>query len=123
MKNRPRSVTIIAALFIAVGVLGMIGHFMDFKIQHPFQYDILWVALVHVLAVVAGVYMLLGNNWARWLAILWMAFHVAISAGKLPPLAIHTLLFITLAYFLFRKDAREYFRGAVTQADTRVEKG
>ena len=37
------------------------------------------ITVIGVAAVVAGVFMLRGRNWARWLALAWMASHVAIS--------------------------------------------
>jgi len=40
-------------------------HLAEFK-AHPFQNDILWVSLVRLLAIVGGVFMLRGHNWARW---------------------------------------------------------
>jgi hypothetical protein len=111
MKKRPLAVTVISWVYIGVGLLGLAAHLMDFKIQHPFQYDIVWIALVHVIAVVAGVYMLLGSNWARWLAIVWLAFHVVVSGfDSLSKLAIHVVFLAVFAYFLLRNDAKEYFR-------------
>ena len=32
------------------------------------------------LAIVCGVFLLRGHNWARWLALAWIAFHVVLSA-------------------------------------------
>jgi hypothetical protein len=54
--------------------------------------------------------MLLGQNWARWLALLWMAFHVAISFGVPQNLVIHSLFLVLIAWVLFRREARLYFR-------------
>lgn len=110
MKKRPIPVTIISWLLFAVGVFAMIAHFMDFKIQHPFQYDIVWIAIIEIIAIVTGAYLLLGRNWARWLAVLWMGFHVALSVTQLIPLIIHSSFLAAFAYFLFRKDAGEFFR-------------
>jgi hypothetical protein len=90
---------------------------MEFKPQHPFQYDIVWVTLVHLIAIVAGAYMLRGSNWARWLALAWIAFHVVLSAfHSLSEFVIHALLCAVLAYFLFRPRVTQYFRAAATPA-------
>jgi hypothetical protein len=57
--------------------------------------------------------MLRGSNWARWLAMLWIASHVIISAfHPIRELAIHILVFAMFAWVLFRPDAASYFRRA-----------
>ena len=56
--------------------------------------------------------MLRRQNWARWLALAWMAFHVVISV--FPPfkgLVVHVLIFGGITYLLLRSDAAQYFRG------------
>ena len=109
-KKRPIAVTILSWLYIVVGIAGLAFHFSQYKLQHPFEYDIVWIAVVEILAVIAGVYMLRGSNWARWLAIAWIAFHVIISIhGPLQPLIVHSLLLAVFAYFLFNRVAKEYF--------------
>lgn len=110
MNERPLSVTIISCVFIAAGVIGLVYHLAEFKLQHPFQYDVVWVALLRLLAIVCGVFMLRGSNWARWLALVWMAYHVIFSVfHSWHELAMHGLLFAVFAYFLFRPRAKEYF--------------
>jgi len=51
--------------------------------------------------------MLGGGNWARWLALLWMAFHVAPKAVR--QVVTHPIIFALIAWVLFRPDARRYF--------------
>ena len=115
MNKRPPSVTVISCLFAAAGVIGLAYHLTEFKALHPFQYDIVWVVLVRLIAIVCGVYMLRGSNWARWLTLVWIAYHVILSAfHSLSELAAHTLLLCVVAYFLFRPQASAYFRGAGT---------
>jgi hypothetical protein len=117
MNKRPIAVTIVGFLYILVGVVGGAYHLMGFKAQHPFQYDILWAEGAEVVAIVCGVYMLRGHNWARWLAMAWIAFHVFLSAfGALSELAIHGLFFVILAYLLFRPTSGRYFRAATAKA-------
>jgi hypothetical protein len=117
MNKRPNAVTVLSWVFITAGVVGLAYHFTGFKAQPPFQYDILWVALVRLLAIVCGVYMLRGRNWARWLTLVWIAYHVALSAfHSLNELVVHTLFFVVFAYILFRPGATEYFRGTRTEA-------
>jgi len=117
MNRRPISVTVIAWVYIVVGAIGFAYHFTEFNAQHPFRDDTVWVELVRLTAVVCGAYMLRRHNWARWLALAWIAFHVILSAFHTrSELAIHGLFCAVLAYFLFRPTASRYFRTAGTQA-------
>ncbi len=115
MNERPLSVAIIGCVYIVMGAIGFAYHFNEFKAQHPLQYDIIWVGLLRLIAIVCGVYMLRGHNWARWLALAWIVYHVILSAfHALSELAIHSLFCAILAYFLFRPTATRYFRAART---------
>lgn len=106
-NKRPLSVWVLSCLFIAVGAGGFAIHFRELL---TFQQDAIWIELTEFLAVVAGVFMLLGKNWARWLALVWMAFHVAISFPALQQVAMHFLILLVMAWLLFRPDARHYFQ-------------
>jgi hypothetical protein len=56
--------------------------------------------------------MLRAHNWARWLALAWIAFHVVLSAfHAFSELVIHGLLCAMIAWGLFRPEAGRYFRG------------
>jgi hypothetical protein len=111
MRRPPLPVIVISALLILAGVAELVGDFMNHYPLSASHYETVWIAGVHVLAIVAGVFMLRGHNWARWLAIAWMAFHVAISFGhSMQVLIPHAILLVLFAYGLFRADARDYFR-------------
>jgi len=113
MNKRPVSVTIIACLYLLVGAFGFAYHLTEFKAQHPFQYDIVWTELTESLAILCGAFMLRGHNWARWLAVAWMAFHVILSAfHSWFGVVVHALLCAAFAYFLFRVQATQFFRAA-----------
>ncbi|HEX4020010.1 MAG TPA: hypothetical protein VHX63_02605 [Acidobacteriaceae bacterium] len=112
LNRRPLSITILACLYLAVGILGFAFHFRELLSLQP---DIGWIELTEFLAIVAGAFMLRGHNWARWLAIAWIAFHVAISFPVLRMVAIHFLFFAVIAWFLFRPTASRYFRGPRNQ--------
>lgn len=115
MNKRPLTVTVISVLYMVTGVGAFAGHLIQYKPQQPFDYDIVWASLVNLIALVAGVYMFRGHNWARWLAMAWMGFHVCLSVFHPRfELVLHSLLFVVLAYFLFRPAVSRYFRGAVT---------
>jgi hypothetical protein len=112
-NKRPHSVTVISVIFLIGGVIGLAYHATEFKTQGPFPYDLLWVCLVRLLAIICAVFMLRAANWARWLLVIWIAYHVTLSAVHSPfELIVHSLLFAVVAYFLFRPPASVYFRGA-----------
>lgn len=110
MSKRPLSITIISWLFIAAGVVGLAYHGNEFRVRRPFEYELLWVSLVRLLAILAGVFMLRGSNRARWLLVLWLGYHVGLSFLHTPfELMVHGLLFVAVLYFLFRAPASAYF--------------
>jgi hypothetical protein len=112
-SKRPLPVTILACVYMLAGTVGFTYHFSEFLARHAFRYDDVWVELVRLLAIVSGLFMLRGHNWARWLAIAWIAFHVVLSAfHSLGEFAIHCLFCAVIAWFLFRPDAARYFRGS-----------
>ena len=111
-SNRPVPVLIVACLYILVGVLGFSYHFPEL-VKH--QRDIVWIELTELLAVVCGVFLLRRCNWARWLALAWMAFHVAISFPVLRQFAIHLSFLVVIAWVLFRPRTGRYF--ARSQSD------
>jgi hypothetical protein len=111
MKVRPLSVTILSLLLIATGVGGLTLSLSDMRAQHTLGHGLVWIALLRLLAVVAGAFMLRGCNWARWLAVAWIALHVAISGlDSLQALIVHSVLLVVFAYFLFRTQTTQYFR-------------
>lgn len=111
-SKRPLSVTIVACVYIAVGTIGFAYHFAEFLKRQSFQYDAFWIELTEFLAILCGAFMLRGHNWARWLALAWIAFHVVLSAFRAPPeFAIHCLFCAVIAWLLFRPEAARYFRG------------
>jgi len=73
-----------------------------------FHYEDVWIEATELLAFVAGVFMLRGHNWARWLALAWIAFHVEISFPVVRQIAIHSLILAVIAWLLFRSRARHY---------------
>jgi hypothetical protein len=116
MNQRPITITILSWLYIAAGAIGLVYHLADFR-SHAFHTEDVWIALVRMLAIVAGVFMLRGADWARWLALAWIAFHVVISSlNSVQQGVIHALFLALFAYFLFRQDARAYFRRQATRS-------
>jgi len=112
MTKRPLSVAYISYLFIAAGVVGLVYHATEFNTQVPFDYEHAWVLFVRLLAIVGGVYTLRGANWARWLLLAWIAYHVYLSAfHAVSEVMVHAALMGVVAYVLFRPQASAYFRG------------
>jgi len=108
-NERPLAVTILGWVYIGVGTIGFAYHFTEFL---AFQYDGMWVELIEFLAIVSGAFMLRAHNWARWLALAWITFHVILSAfHPFREFAIHCLFGAVIAWFLFRPEAARYFRG------------
>lgn len=117
MRSRPITVTCLAWLYMVVGVSSTAFHIAQFKAHTPTASELFWIPLLGLLAVLAGVFLLRGSNWARWLALAWMAFHVALSVfHPLHELLVHGLFLALFAYLLFRPAARAYFHAQPTSA-------
>lgn len=109
-KKPPLSVIVVACLYLAVGTIGFAYHFPQLL---PFRYDGVLTELTELVAIVCGAYMFRGYNWARWLAVAWIAFHVILSAfHSLHEFAIHALICALITWSLFYPGAARYFRGA-----------
>jgi hypothetical protein len=106
--KRPISIPILACVYILVGVAGFVFHFHELLAAHR---EALLIEATELLAIVAGAFLLRGQNWARWLALAWIAFHVVISAfHPVQELLMHSLFCVVIAWLLFRPAATRYFR-------------
>jgi hypothetical protein len=113
--KRPVSVTLIAWLLITSGTAGIAYHITDVKNWQPFPFGYFGILLIRVLAIVAGIYMLRGSNWARWVALLWIAFHLAISFfDDWTKVGVHAVVLAIFCYILLRPAATAYFRQQIT---------
>jgi hypothetical protein len=116
LNKRPLSITVISWLFIAVGGIALGYHLqpqhtVEFRAHPSLGNELIWVCLVRMLAIISGVFMLRGWNWARWLLVVWLACHVAVSAlHSVFEVVVHGLLFGVIVYFLFRTPANSFFR-------------
>jgi hypothetical protein len=116
--KRPRSITIISWLFIVLGSIGFLSSLLPYidatSAQRLTEFKVHWIVYVaRIAAVVSGVFMLYGFNWARWLLVVWMGFHIVLSILHSPlQLLMHSVIFAVLLYFLFRRQSSAYFRGA-----------
>ncbi len=110
-NKRPLSVTILGCIYLAVGIIGFVYHGKEFFARSAFQSDVVWIELTEFVAILCGAFILRGQNWARWLALAWIIFHVMLSVGVISQFAIHCLFCALIAWFLFRPPAARYFRG------------
>lgn len=115
MKERPLSIAIISWLFIIFGSIALVSALLPIVGAAPAQilaeFKMHWmVHLSRLASVVSGLFMLRGHNWARWLLVVWMAFHIVIGAlHGLAPLLIHVAIFSVILFFLFRRPASAFF--------------
>jgi hypothetical protein len=108
--KRPLPVTILAWVYIAVGAGGFVSGLTSLRSE--FLLDNILVESVRLGAVVAGVFVLRGRNWACWLTLAWIASHVIMSAfHSFREFAVHCIFCAAIAWVLFRPDAVRYFRG------------
>jgi len=115
MNERPIYVTIIGWLYIAVGVVGFAYHATELRSTYPIPFDFITIELISLAAALAGIYLLRGKNWARWLTVAWMAIHVIVSAfHSWTEMAMHALFCAILVYLLFGPRARQYFHVSKT---------
>ena len=104
----PVSVVIVACVYIAVGVVAFAFYFPELL---KGQQDAVWMELTELLAIVSGVFLLRRQNWARWLALAWIAFHVAISVfHPVRELVMHSVMCVVIGWVLFRPAAGRWFR-------------
>jgi len=109
---------VISWIFLVAGIVGVTYHATEFKIQRPFQYELVLVCLVRLIAIVAAVFMLRARNWARWTLIVWITYHVILGAFHSGFQAVvHGLLLAVIVYFLFNRRAEAYFRGGTVHPE------
>jgi hypothetical protein len=105
--KRPFQVAALGWLFIAVGIVSTIFHLLNGPVDR-------WtvpILLVGTTAIGAGVFLLQGARWARWLVLAWLAFHVVVSAlNSLSDAMPHIVLLLVVAYFLLGPPTSRYFR-------------
>ena len=110
--KRPFAVTILGCLFILAGLVGLVYHLSDKPLDH-------WIVLisgVRIIAVVGGIFLLLGLGWARWLLLAWLALHVLVSAfHSVSETLAHVVLLMVVSYFLLGSAASQYFNSTPSE--------
>jgi hypothetical protein len=112
VERRPRSIIVIGFFFILVGALTLMNATFEFINTTDRLTDLKthWMIYVSAFAAIAGgAFLFRGHNWARWLLVLWMAFHIVVGAlHGIVPLLTHVLIFSVILFFLFRRSASAY---------------
>lgn len=111
MQPRPRAITIISWFFIIFNSIALLSGLLSAESLTLGQLKGHWmVHLSRTLAIVGGIFMLRGRNWARWLLVLWITFHIILSAlHSVLQLSLHLVIFTVILYFLFRRQSSSYF--------------
>lgn len=108
MKKRPIPVIIVSTLFILVGCVGFAYHVKELSGK---PHETIWVLLVEILAVSCGILLLFKINWARWLAIAWLLYHVIISAlNSTSEMIAHIVYLVIISVLLFLPASSAYFK-------------
>lgn len=120
--RRPRSITMIGWLFIAVGAAGLLKDVWPLltgdaaqqlaKLKADGLADLGPAWTSRLLAILGGAGLLRGHNWARWLLVAWMVFHIGLSIfHSAAELLTHSVVFAPLLYLLFRRSSEPWFHG------------
>jgi hypothetical protein len=100
--KRPWSIIVVSVVFVVAGVVGIVYHLPEWRhAPGPVEF---WAVVVRLLAIVCGVFLFLGKHWARWLAVLWLAYHVVLSAfHSAGQTVFHLVLLVVIAWVLFSR--------------------
>lgn len=122
MKVRPTSVTVITWILIVTGVLSLVTVTLTLNnpttkelmarspIPIPVQYVMMYVGIL--VSIISGIAMLKGQNWARFLYVIWGAvgFLVGVTTSPMKLMMLPGfVLFLVVVFFLFRLKANQYF--------------
>jgi hypothetical protein len=103
-SHRDLPVLIVAWIFIAAGAVGLVYHSRDVDPRRLGDPDVLAPLIVRLLAVAGGVFLLLGHNWARWLLVVWLGYHVVLSAFHSSfEFVFHAVLLVVVSWVLFHE--------------------
>jgi len=112
MTQRPYRVTGLGWFLIVVCIAMSGYHLKQLTPRHALEDGNAWIFVLELTGIVAGAFLLRGKNWARWLVLAWIAFHVVVGFLDSPGRGIfHALILMMFAYALFRPEANAYFRG------------
>ena len=129
MRVRPTSVTVIAWLLVvggAIKLLWTLTFLYDSTVEElmarnsslpvPVQYFDMYASLL--MAIVSGIAMLKGQNWARMLYVTWSLIGLLLlftTSPMRPIVILAPVPTLIIVFFLFRPDANRYFRADRTR--------
>jgi hypothetical protein len=94
---------------ILMGIITLVGGLLQTSKGNVLEITL--ASGVRMLAIVSGVFMLTGRQWARWLCIAWFTYHVILSIWHTKfELIMHCLLLAVACIILFSSSAKAYFR-------------
>lgn len=106
---RPLLVTLLGWMLIAVGAIECVAHAAS--IRRPVHLPDIGLPLFELVILACGVYLLRGANWARWLAVAWIGFHVVVgSLNSVFAGIVHGILFLLFVWLMFRHEINAWFR-------------
>lgn len=109
--RRPLLVTLVSWLFIIAGSVGFIYHSKEVIDSGELSIESLLVLFVRLAAIIGGMFTLKGENWSRWLLIMWLAYHVVLSwFHSWSELAMHAALLVIIALILFHPKFSFFFQ-------------
>lgn len=120
MMRRPPSITVVGWIFVAAGAAAMLKDIWPLltpdaarqlaKLKADGLADIGPAWTSRLLAIVGGIALLHGHNWARWLLVAWMVFHIGLSAlHSTTEVLLHAAFFLPLSYLMFRRSSEPWF--------------
>ena len=108
LRKYPLSVIIIAMIYMFAGTMDFIYHLTE---SLTWDIRLVLIQFVRILAIIGGIFVLRKANWARWLLIAWITFHLIISFHHaIPEIITHFLFLILTIYCLYNPKAIKFFR-------------
>lgn len=132
MKSRPTSISVIAWMLIGLGILFLISSIATMRnpavlelmrkspIPVPLQLTLVFLGLG--ITLVSGAFMLCGKAWARLLYVIWNTCSLATGVATSPmkqTLIPGFVFFAVIVFFLFRREANEFFLDTPETSDRR----
>lgn len=110
-SKRPVLILVVGVIFIALGLLDTWRGARPLMSQPAhLAGDDLEVLGIGIAALLGGICVLQGRDWARWLLAAWMALHVALSMRQPYALLAHLVIFGLILTALFHPKSSTYFR-------------
>jgi hypothetical protein len=110
MNKIPLSVLIISIVFILAGITGIVYHASEWQ-STGVNGEVVSAFFIRLAAVIGGVFALRGKNGARWLLMLWIVYHLALSVfHSTSELITHFVFAVIVGFCLFNSKARKHFQ-------------